>query len=84
MMNTLCDLEEPWFIPVAAVTLFLAPDAITAISCGARGYANSDSNSDSNRYSTSYSNGHRSNYSSIYSGISHQQHKQQRKTLGSF
>lgn len=33
MMKTLWERLEPWFIPVAAVTRFLAPAAITAISC---------------------------------------------------
>lgn len=32
-MKTLWDLEEPWFMPVAATTRFLAPVAITEINC---------------------------------------------------
>lgn len=32
-MKTLCDRDEPWFMPVAATTLFFAPVAMTEISC---------------------------------------------------
>lgn len=32
-MKTLWERLEPWFIPVAAVTRFLAPADITAMSC---------------------------------------------------